>query len=71
MAAEKNNMDDEENVVLGEKLEQKLCSFLDENVSDDLSNVKQCLERLEKERIALEKQVDLNYSMSDDSLSHS
>ncbi len=48
---------EQENVVLEEKLQGKLCSFLDENFSEDLSNVRQCLERKENERNALEKQV--------------
>ena len=48
---------EQENVVLEEKLQRRLCSFLDENFPEDLSNVRQCLERMEIERNALEKQV--------------
>ena len=55
MAAKMNS--EQENVVLEEKLQQKLGSFLDENFPEDLSNVRQCLQRMEKERNALEKQV--------------
>jgi hypothetical protein len=56
MAAKMNS--EQENVILEEKLQRKLCSFLDENFPEDLSNVRQCLEKMEKERDALEKQVE-------------
>jgi hypothetical protein len=52
---------EQKNVVLEEKLQRRLCSFLDEHFPEDLSNVRQCLERMEKERNALEKQVALKY----------
>ena len=40
-----------------EQLDTKLCSFLDENFHEDLSNVRQCLERMKQEKSELEKQV--------------
>ncbi|CAB4002313.1 RAD50-interacting 1-like, partial [Paramuricea clavata] len=58
MAAKMNS--EQENVILEKKLQRKLCSFLDENFPEDLSNVRQCLEKMEKERDALEKQLAIS-----------
>ena len=55
MAAKTNS--EENNTRFEKKLQRRLCSFLDQNCPNDLSNVSQCLERMEKERNALEKQV--------------
>lgn len=43
--------------ILTENFDVKFCAFLDENVQDDLSNVRQCLERMKKEKLELEEQV--------------
>lgn len=60
MAAQMSSFEMEESVLFEDKLQQKLCSFLDENFSEDLSNVRHCLERIEKQRNVLENQVCCN-----------
>ncbi|XP_028395357.1 RAD50-interacting protein 1-like [Dendronephthya gigantea] len=65
MAAQMSSSKMEESVVFEEKLQQKLCSFLDENFPEDLSNVKHCLERMERQRNALEKQLAISESSKD------
>ena len=57
MAAKMNS--EKKNDIFEEKLQRKLCSFLDRNFPNDLANVRKCLERMEKEKNVLEKQVGL------------
>lgn len=55
MAEKVNSVD--ENEIYEQKFQRTLCTFLDENFPEDLRNVRQCLELMEKKRNSLEKQV--------------
>lgn len=57
MEAKRTSSTEDKCSISTENFDAKFCAFLDGNLQDDLSNVRQCLERMKKEKLELEEQV--------------